>query len=55
MVEVQSYEADAPALLTSGLALFRIIRFPWLHYTSSLADTTMEIKACNLLKAVKLN
>jgi hypothetical protein len=42
------------ALRNNVLGLFIIVGFPWLHYTSSLADVTMEIKACTLLKAAKL-
>jgi hypothetical protein len=33
------------ALLNSGLGLFGIVGFPWLHHTPSLADVTMEINA----------
>jgi hypothetical protein len=42
------------ASLNNGLGLFSIVGFPWLHHTSSLADVTMEIKACTLPEAVKL-
>jgi hypothetical protein len=54
MVEVQSCEVDASALLISGLGLFRIFEFPWLHHIPSLADVAMGTKACNLPKTVKL-
>jgi hypothetical protein len=41
------------ALLNNGMGLFSIIGFPRIQHTSSLADVTMDIKACTLLKAVK--
>jgi hypothetical protein len=43
------------ALLNNELGLFSTVGFPWLHHTPPLADVTMEIKACTLPKAVKLN
>jgi hypothetical protein len=55
MVEVQICEVDAlPALFSSGLGLFSVVGFPWLHFIPSLTDVTMEIKTCTLTKAVKL-
>jgi hypothetical protein len=54
MVEVQTYEVDASALLISGLGLFSIVGYPWLHHIPTLADITTGTKACNLPKAVKL-
>jgi hypothetical protein len=55
MVEIQICEADASALLISGLGLFSIVGIPWLTHAPSLADVTMGTNACNLPKAVKLN
>jgi hypothetical protein len=55
MVEIQICDADAPALLVSGLGLFSIVGIPWLHHAQSLTDVTMGTNACNLPKAVKLN
>jgi hypothetical protein len=55
MAEVQSCEVDALlALLESGLELFSVVGFPWLHSIPPSADVTIEIKACTLPKAVKL-
>jgi hypothetical protein len=48
MVEVRRSEVDASALLITGLVLFSIFGFPWLHYIPPLADITMRIKACTL-------
>jgi hypothetical protein len=42
------------ALLNNGLGLFSIVGFPWLHCASSLADVSVEIKTCDLPKAVEL-
>jgi hypothetical protein len=55
MVDVESCEYDASAVLTSGLGLFIFFWFPWLHHILSLADVAMVKKACILPKAVKLN
>jgi hypothetical protein len=38
------------ALLNSGLGLFSIVGFAWLHHKTSLADVTMGTTACTLLK-----
>jgi hypothetical protein len=46
MVEVQSCEVDA---LLAPFELFSIVGFPWLHHIQTLADVTMETRACNLL------
>jgi hypothetical protein len=35
MVEAQSCEVDASALLNSGLGLFSFVGFPWLHHVKS--------------------
>jgi hypothetical protein len=42
------------ALLCSGLELFSIVGFPWLHHIPPLEDVTMDITACTLPKAMKL-
>jgi hypothetical protein len=47
------FEFVRSALLNSGLRLFSIVRFPWLHRIPSLA-VTIGTKACNLPNAVKL-
>jgi hypothetical protein len=39
-----------PALLNYELDLLNIVGFPWLHQAPPLADVTMEIKACTLLR-----
>jgi hypothetical protein len=54
IVEVQICEVDTSALLISGLELFNIVGFPWLHHIPSSADAAMGTNACNLPKAVKL-
>jgi hypothetical protein len=38
------------ALLNSGLGLFNIVVFWWLHHILSLADVTKQTKACTLLQ-----
>jgi hypothetical protein len=56
MVEIQMCEVDAlsiPFSLAQQWGLFSIIGFPRIQHTSSLADVTMDTKACTLLKAVK--
>jgi len=50
MVEVRSCEVDASALLVSGLGLFSVVGFPWLHHTPSSADVTMGTKVCASLE-----
>jgi hypothetical protein len=37
------------ALFKNEMGLFSIVGFPWLHHIPSLADVTMESKACTLL------
>jgi hypothetical protein len=41
-------------VLNSGLGLFSIVGFPWLHHIPALADVTMGTKACSLPNALKL-
>jgi hypothetical protein len=43
------------AFLNSRLVLFSIVGFPWLRHTPSVANVTMEVKACALREEVKLN
>jgi hypothetical protein len=41
------------AMLNNGLELFSIVGLPWLHHIPSLADVTMETKACTVLYGKK--
>jgi hypothetical protein len=41
-------------MLNSGLALFSIVGFPWLHHIPSLVDVTIGTNASNLPNELKL-